>query len=278
MSILDFPSSKSPTLKTSSINLIPSPLPSSLSYKAYLDQQISEKSQKRLIEKAEHLKPGIHEDFYGYPNLPQTPQEIRRKRELLQMQQLRKDLNDQLAHKHQSSHNLKYKELESARASNELDYKIYLDQKNLSVVRKKNEMETLVSAWEQAKKAKDIKNVLEFGEKHKSLNDLSKFDASREDRKMEDEAVQVNFFDKGIEESPIVRVGQKSLNRLDVKEKAKKLKEMIDQKEKNSYRFKIKELVKDAKKQREIIKNRKSVSPKFGRNLQIAGKLFPKFY
>ena len=95
---------------------------------------------------------------------------------------------------------------------------------------------------------------------------------------MEDEAVQVNFLDKVNIESPIVRISKKSRSKVDVKAKAKKLKEMIDIQEKNSYRFKIKEIVKDAKKQREVIKNRKSVSPKFGRNLQIAGKFFTKFY
>jgi hypothetical protein len=253
------------------------------SYKEFLEKQMIEKNNQKLKQKQERSKPGIDEKFYGYPDLPQTPREIRRQRELLQMQQLRKDLSEQLAYKHQSFNSLKYKELESDRTNNDLDYKIYVDQKNMGLIKKKQERETLVKAWDQAKKARDLQNLIETADRKGIAPSVTKsirsFD-NESQRKTEDYEAQA-YFDSEVRSSdvqstPLPSVSAASQKKIGVKEKALRLRESIEMKEKNTYRYKIKQLVKDAKIQRQNNKNRISVSPVLGKFYQNNGKSLNK--
>lgn len=238
-------------------------------YLEELKKQIELKAQQQEYEKVNKRKPGISENFHGYPNLPQTPREVRRRRELEQMKHFRQDLSEQLSIKQQSLNALRFKELQIAKNHNVLDYQMYLDDRNNRIVKKENEKDVLVNAWNQAKKAKELQQLLETADRKgiqpavgKSLGniDISVL------RKTEDEASQFNFEEiqktkeSFKEQSPSPSTMQRKLL---IKEKARKIKENLEEKEKNSYQYKIKELVRDAKKQREIMKPayKKSVSP-----------------
>ena len=55
--------------------------PNKRNYAKELLKQIEERYIKKVQEKSERKMPDICEDFHGYPNLPQTPREVRRARE-----------------------------------------------------------------------------------------------------------------------------------------------------------------------------------------------------
>lgn len=238
-------------------------------YLEELKKQIEFKAQQQEFEKVSKRKPGISEDFHGYPNLPQTPREVRRRRELEQMGRFRKDLGEQMSLKQQSLNALRFRELEIDKMCNVKDYQMFLDERNNRVVKKENEKEVLVNAWNQAKKAKELQQLLETAER-KGINptvgkSLGNIDFSVL-KKTEDESSQINF-DQDFkpreppkESSPTPRTIQRKVL---IKEKALKIKESLEEKEKSSYQYKIKELVRDAKKQRELMKPayKKSVSP-----------------
>lgn len=238
-------------------------------YLEELKKQIEIKAQQQMVEKDYKQRPGISEDFHGYPNLPQTPREAKRRRELEQMKNFRRELSEQLAIKQQSLNALRYRELEVAKNHNVIDYQLYLNDKSSKLAKKEFEKEELVNAWNQAKKAKELQQLLETAERKgiqpsvgKSLGnvDLSVL------RKMEDERSQFNF-EEDFKTQESIKITSPSPQTIDrkrlLKDRAKKIKENLDDKEKSSYQFKIKELVKDAKKQRELMRPnfKKSVSP-----------------
>ena len=229
-------------------------------YLEELKKQVEIKAQREMMEKNYKKRPGISEDFHGYPNLPQTPREAKRRRELEQMRNFRRDLSEQLAIKQQSLNALRYRELEVAKSHNVMDYQLYLNERNSKLAKKENEKEALVSAWNQAKKAKELQQLLETAEwksvkpsVEKSLGNVD-FSVSR---KMEDEGSQFNF-EEDFKTQESIKITSPSPQTIDrkrlIKDRAKKLKEDLDDKEKNSYQFKIRELVKDAKKQRELMR------------------------
>ena len=249
--------------------LQPKPSFSKLKYQEDLKRQIDEKYSKQLEEKHYKIQPGIDTNYHGYPNLPQTPKEVRRQRELNQMSQFRRDLSTQLASKKEFISVISSKDLELAKQSNTEDYQRFLQDSNQKQLKKETEKETLLSSWNQAKKAKELKNILEDAERkgivfknHKPLN------LTQEAKKTEEESSQCDFIPAvhhtDLQKSTSIPPANHELSKTyNLKEKAKIIQEKLKNKEKETYSYKIKEIVKDAKKQREIIqgKHKKSRSP-----------------
>lgn len=250
-------------------------------YLEELKKQIEENEKKKLEKKLENLKPAINEAFYGYPNLPQTPDEVRRKRKLNQMQKLSKDLADQLAYKNHSINTTKYKELESVRTSNVLDYQSFIHEKQSKLNKKKTERDALVSSWNQAVKAKKIQKMLESAERKGveiklNISESSEFSEIKVDKSHdysnETDIKNTSFFD-----SPLPNI-DKTISKKTTKERAQGIKDLIDTKESQTYQYKIRKLVKDAKLQRNKHKPRlgRSVSPA-QKSLQHSGKYIKNF-
>lgn len=236
------------------------------SYMEELKKQIEENEKKKLEKKLENLKPAINEEFYGYPNLPQTPEEVRRKRKLNQMQKVSKDLADQLAFKNHSINTTKYRELESIRTSNELDYQSYVHDKQNKLNKRKTERDVLVSCWNQAVKAKKLQKLLDSAERKgveirldiSESNELIK----RKLNESHEYSSETDIKNTSFINTPHPNI-DKNISKKSTKERAQGIKDLIDSKEKETYQYKIRKLVKDAKSQRNKLNPRpgRSVSP-----------------
>ena len=266
--------SQSPTT-INSFFLQQKPSISKQKYKEDLKHQIDEKYSKKLEEKQLKAQPGIDMNYHGYPNLPQTPREIRRQRELNQMNQFRKDLSAQLAIKHEIFSAINSKDLESVKQSNSEDFQRYLQEANQKRLKKETEKETLVSSWNQAKKAKELKNILEAAERNGVIfKNYKSVDLTHEIKKTEDESSQYDYIPvvqspqlpKSTSVPPANHEITKSRN---LKDKARKIQEKIQNKEKETYSYKIKEIVKEAKKQREVMQ------PKYKKSRSPVGSILP---
>ena len=117
-----------------------------LNYAEELKKQMEIKRLQKELEKQDRLKPAISEEFHGYPNLPQTPTQIRRQRELEVMRKVRNDLTDQLLMKKQDVSTFKSMELENAKQSNFEDNLKYDQEKQSKLQKKENERQILVNA------------------------------------------------------------------------------------------------------------------------------------
>lgn len=249
--------------------LQPKPSFSKQKYQEDLKRQIDEKYSKKIEEKNFKIQPGIDTSYHGYPNLPQTPREIRRQRELNQMSQFRKDLSTQLAMKQDCLSVINSKDLELARQSNSEDYQRFLQESNEKLLKKETEKETLLSSWNQAKKAKELKSILENAErKGIVLKNYKPAESTQEIKKTEEESSQCDFIpvvhNQDLPKPSNIPVATHELSKThNLKEKARLIQENLKNKEKETYSFKIKEIVKEAKKQREIIqgKHKQSLSP-----------------
>ena len=237
-----------------------------LYYAEELKKQMEYKDKVRELEKVERKKPPISEDFHGYPNLPQTPDHIRRLREIAKMKKQCEDLTVQLAAKKNQTDIYKTMELESARQSNVEDIFRCNQERQIKMQKKEQEKQLLVAAWNQAQKAKELQTILEISDRKGVLPRTVKSDEKEtiETKHREDESSQINF---EIEFPQQPQEFTKSPQMIDkkrfLKEKVMKLKEYMDCKNKGSYQHKIKQLVSDAKKQREErrIYAKKSISP-----------------
>jgi hypothetical protein len=226
-------------------------------YQAELKLQVDQKIEKIKEEHQSKVKPGIDSTFHGYPNLPQTPREERRRREINQMNQFRNDLNLQLSLKQESLLNLKYKELESAKLSNSEDVQKFLEDKKKKIIKREMEKDALVNSWNQAKKANELKKILENAEfrgiPNRIEKDLENHHRSNEVEEFSDHyKKEKEIMPKAFSVPP--ELHGKNNKKDSLREKAKKIKQGIENKEKETYQYKIRELVKDAKIQRQLMK------------------------
>ena len=122
------------------------PKNSKFHYAEELKRQMDVKQMQKEIEKQERKKPGISEDYHGYPNLPQTPPNIRRQRELSQMKRVKEDLLSQLELKKKDNIAVRSLELELAKQSNFEDTQKYFEQKQQKFQKKEREKQLLLNA------------------------------------------------------------------------------------------------------------------------------------
>ena len=224
-------------------------------YGEELKRQIELKTTQKALENLEKQKPHINLDFHGYPNIPQTPREERRRREKLKMSQVRQDLIAQQELKKQIKQENKTLELETAKNLNTIENQLVLSDKAAKQQKREFEKETLTAAWQQALKAKELKSL---------LDDIGSKPVTRRNQiieKQEGLLIQRNQNDSSFtyaktdveEDSRVVNPTPMSDNcdKVQViKEKAKRIKEYLDVKEKESYQFKIRNAIKEAKKNR----------------------------
>ncbi|OMJ67122.1 hypothetical protein SteCoe_35803 [Stentor coeruleus] len=245
---------------------------SKLDYAEELKKQVLTKNAQKEIEKIEKLKPAISEDFHGYPNIPQTPPYIRRQRELEIMNKLSIGLAEQVIEKKKNVIAYKNLELEKERESNTLDVKKYFEYKEGNQNKKNIEKLMLINAWDQAKKARELQCILENVERKgivpRTVRESPK-EQSIEEFKKEDENLRINLevgstmnYEK-INPEVTSEIMVKSKTKFNVKEKAERLKENMENKAKGTYHYKIKQLIQNAKIQREQERNnfKKFMSP-----------------
>lgn len=245
---------------------------SKLDYAEELKRQVLTKKAQKEVEKIEKLKPAISEDFHGYPNLPQTPPNVRRQRELDMMNKLSIGLAEQVVAKKQNVVAYRSLELEKARESNTLDVKKYFEEKEGKQKKKDTEKLMLINAWDQAKKTRELQAILENVERKgiipRTVRDNPK-EQSMEEFKKEDEGLQINVdYELPMQTEKMCpeitsEMMVKSKKKFNAKEKAEKLKENMENKAKGTYQYKIKQLIQNAKIQREQGRNnfKKSMSP-----------------
>lgn len=186
------------------------------------------------------------------------------------MQKVKNDLNMQTEKRKLDHITYRSLELETARQSNIEDAQKFIEQKNLKLQKKENEKIMLLNAWSQAQKTKELQNLLELSErkglKPKSVVSHDKEEFSAGKKETEDEGLQTNLEAEfpgttklSYKQSPAPGLQEKKQY---LRNKAEKIQDYIDARTKGSYQYKIKQLIKDAKKQREERNNlKKSVSP-----------------
>lgn len=134
-----------------------------------LESQITERKKRLLKEKEEFKIPGISINFHGYPNIPETPKQVKRQRELAVMKDVKKDLISQIENKQRSfiDKSSKEKELDLEylrRAKDSLEV-----EKDLKRSKKQQDRELLTSFWTQELKAKELKINIERAARGQTL-------------------------------------------------------------------------------------------------------------
>ncbi|CAG9317933.1 unnamed protein product [Blepharisma stoltei] len=264
-----------------------------------LERQINEKKNRLLKEKEEFKVPGISEDFHGYPNIPETPKQLRRERELAIKRGVKKDLTLQIQSKTKELEQQKAREKELdldflSRAKQSLDI-----EKELKKDKKLREKELLTSYWNQEIKAKELKKNFERAARGQKIKNN---DIIIEDK--ENEEIEIDYKSNDIEEPPKVESPiipkQKEEEKIEVDDiyrslyikklenllekkssdtksivstyskfdkrqkllnKAMQIKAKIDQQTQRNYQEKIKNMINQAKRHRNRFSN--SVSPGF---------------
>ena len=251
-------------------------------YAEELKRQIEFNQRMKLKERAESQKPAISLSFHGYPNLPQTPMDIRRQREVLRMKQVRQNLTEQLELKKQSLEINKSNEIESAKNRNFIDNQLMVSEKEAKLQKRENQKEVLVNSWGQAVRAKELKNLIDTAERKGITIKTQKLDLGVPLKSMEDESSQYTYEPehKAASKLEMLKDGivnpyptlEDPVKNAGIVEKARKMKEYWDSKEKESYQFKIKQMISEAKKLRQIKKSQPKKSPSPIKTNLIEGK------
>ena len=230
-------------------------------YAEELKKQIEAKKFQKELEKAERFKPAISESFNGYPNLPSTPKNIRRQKELQKKKNWREDLASQLLAKKNDLQVSLNKKIEIERKTIDEEALKMTEEKYKKIKKKEIEKATLVNAWNLAQKAKELQKLLENKErKALSTTRIENYDDNIlyspqtttgdqyfQAKVIKDEEPEIRKSDI----KPHEKISQKEM----VRNKAIFIKNSIEKKEKENYQYKIKKIIEQAKKIRELQKN-----------------------
>ena len=243
-------------------------------YAQDLKRQIEAKKYQKELEKVESTKPAISEDFYGYPNLPQTPRKLKRERELEQKRAVRDDLTHQLLSKKQEEEATKFTKLEYEKRSNNEDVLRMHEEKDKKVLKKAKEKEILVSAWVLAQRAKELQDALDNSARKKLFS--KSVDAQSENVQVtpmktplhivtEEKSLdsiqpiqyEIRIDHQNASVSPKARQEkhgkyEKYNSRQVIRSRALRLQQSLESKAKNTYQYKIRQIIDQAKKIREF--------------------------
>ncbi|OMJ75939.1 hypothetical protein SteCoe_24835 [Stentor coeruleus] len=254
--------SESPKINASLIIPI-HPSPDKYRYAEELKLQILQQAQSKEQEKAERKKPAISEDFYGYPNLPQTPPKIRRLRQLEQMKKMQESLNTQLQIKKDTTFESKNKINEHEKLLTEKDIMKMKEEKYEKISKKEKYKEILIKSWDLASKTNELKKKIE--ETERKGNSTSKYDYY--DNTLSPTTSRIFKDDMDIKNQITDKIlntnkDHKYINptKLALIKKAQALRDSIELKIQNSYQHKIKKILEQAKNTREIKRNKYSNS------------------
>ena len=130
-------------------------------YATDLINQIKEKNERDQIEKNQYKELGFSNEISGYPNIPQTPKEIKRKKNLEQMKKMKQDLDIQIESKNKLIK-------ESILNEKNLDQKINTEifnqlclEKQQKLEKQQQDKEELLTWWQNAQQARQLKQKLE---------------------------------------------------------------------------------------------------------------------
>ena len=130
-------------------------------YQRELLEQIKADKERREVTDYEKQKPGISEDFHGYPNLPQTPREVRRRREVEKQAEFSKSVSEQLAANQRLRREATEVEMKFVREIIDQDLRDRDKELQDEVARKKAQKVKLQKAWLQADRAKRLVREIE---------------------------------------------------------------------------------------------------------------------
>lgn len=205
-------------------------------YAEELKKQISDKKKTKELEKTERSQPAISTNFNGYPNLPKTPEDLKRKNRQELMKQIKESLDYQLVSKSFELKNslAKDKEMEK-KISEENKFKHHLEKEGL-IEKKKKQQEILVGSWNLALQTKELQKKLE------EVNRKSPVAEVYSGRKSSVGIEQEHLF-LSLEKR------RKRVNRSkeELKKKMIKMKQSIDVRMKKSYQLKIDKIIKSGR-------------------------------
>ena len=144
--------------------------PNKHKYAEELKRQIEDKNKSKVLKKLEKQTPAISESFHGYPNLPTTPKEEKRRKLLESMLKVKDSLDRQVFSKHSIETNSKVKELEFDKKIKEENLSKLSQETHLKKEKKTEQREILTGSWNLAKQARILKMELdEIGRKGASV-------------------------------------------------------------------------------------------------------------
>ncbi|OMJ76187.1 hypothetical protein SteCoe_24482 [Stentor coeruleus] len=222
------------------------------SYAQELVKQIAEKEIRKKQEEIDKQKPAISENFSGYPNLPQTPPQIRRERELARKKKVKDELEQQIYDKNNRAQSNKSHEIEHEKEQNHKVLRKIEEDQQAKILKKNHEREVLLDSWQKSSKSKEIKNLIKnldekiFKPRSNSITTKAQANFSP--------VPQSNF----INTSSITQL--KSIEKPNCTDKSTQILEKMDKRHESSYQIRIKKLMKNVKESRNVISS--SLSPK----------------
>ena len=205
-------------------------------YAEELKKQISDKKKIKELEKTERSNPAISTTFHGYPNLPKTPEDRKRKNRQELMKQIKESLDYQLVSKSFELKNslAKDKEMEN-KISEENKFRLILEKEGLAQ-KKKKQQEILVGSWNLALQTKGLQRKLE------DINRKSAVGEEYSGRKSPVGVEQEHMF-LSLEK----RRREINKSKEHLKKKMMKMKQSIDARMKKSYQLKIDKIIKSGR-------------------------------
>ena len=218
-------------------------------YAIDLLKQIEVKHSKQLREKNSKTPDSVESNLTSL-NIPQTPSKLRIKREKDKQMRIKHDLESQINQRSQMMKWEKNEKLQSERKEIEEMTKKFMNEEKMKTDLRRDEFEFYAQSWKNQMQLKELKNLVVNMETHGMIPRTKSFlqrkpqdnltiDVSNEE-KVNDED-HGKSFDSGV---------KRMAKNVSYYDKAKKLKRQMDEKEKNSYTYKIKEIIKQAKSSR----------------------------
>lgn len=218
-------------------------------YAIDLLKQIEEKQYKKQREKNSKTPDSVEPGLTSL-NIPQTPSKLRIKREKEKQMRIKHDLEFQINQRNQMMKWEKNEKLQSERKEIEELTKKFLNEEKMKTDIRRDEFEFYAQSWKNQMQLKELNNLVVNMEIHGMIPRTKSF----LHKKPQENLViggnvegKVEIEDHGKSFDSGVKRMAKNVSYYD---KAKKLKRQIEEKEKNSYTYKIKELIKQAKSSR----------------------------
>jgi hypothetical protein len=152
-------------------------------YAEELKRQITEKQLLKQREKNEKSSPAISSNFNGYPNLPHTPDDLKRFNRRTRMKQVKEDLDKQIITKSLELKNWTKKDEDLEKKISEENFQKFSQEMLSKHNQKKTQKEILTESWKLAIQTNELRKQLEkvkpsqpinFSENHEGLEERRK--------------------------------------------------------------------------------------------------------
>lgn len=213
-------------------------------YAEELKKQINEKKSIKDLEKIERSQPAISSNFNGYPNLPTTPEDQKRKNRQELMKKIKESLDYQLVSKSFELKDCKKKTQEIEKKITDDNKSKYHLEKEILQEKKRKQREILVGSWNLALQTKELQKKLEEMSR-KGYND-EVYDGRKSSLASQNEHMFLSL------EKRRKRVNK---SKEELKKKVIQMKQSIDAKLKKSYQMKIENIIKSGRVDQSIKSN-----------------------